>query len=109
MVKSMVLQRVRHDGKTEQQQCTSCVYLDAQMVKNLPAMQEPGFNPWVGKMPQRREWPATQVFLPREFHGQRRQAGNRQWCHKESDTTEQLTLLLWTYLVGQMVKNLPVM
>ena len=23
----------------------------AQMVKNLPAMQEPGFNPWVGKIP----------------------------------------------------------
>ena len=28
----------------------------AQMVKNLPAMKEPGFNPWVGKMPWRREW-----------------------------------------------------
>ena len=27
----------------------------AQMVKNLPAMQETGFNPWVGKIPWRRE------------------------------------------------------
>ena len=25
--------------------------LVAQMVKNLPAMPEPGFNPWVGKIP----------------------------------------------------------
>ena len=25
--------------------------LVAQMVKNLPAMQETGFNPWVGKIP----------------------------------------------------------
>ena len=27
----------------------------AQLVKNLPAMQEIGFNPWVGKMPWMRE------------------------------------------------------
>ena len=27
--------------------------LVAQMVKNSPAMQEPGFNPWVGKIPWR--------------------------------------------------------
>ena len=24
----------------------------------------PGFDPWVGKMPQRREWKPTLVFLP---------------------------------------------
>ena len=45
--------------------------LVAQMVKNLPAMQSPGFNPWVGKIPWRREWLPTPVFLPGEFHGQR--------------------------------------
>ena len=28
----------------------------AQMVKNLPAMQETGFDPWVGKTLLRREW-----------------------------------------------------
>ena len=33
--------------------------LEAQMVKNLPAMQETGFDPWVGKIPQRREWLPT--------------------------------------------------
>ena len=34
-----------------------------------------GFNPWVGKIPWKREWPPTPVFLPGEFHGQRSLAG----------------------------------
>ena len=58
----------------------------AQMVKNLPAMQETRFNPWVMKSLWRREWLPTPVFLPREFHGQRRLG-----C-KESDMIEGLTL-----------------
>ena len=40
--------------------------LVARMVKNLPAMQE--F--WVEKIPWRREWQPTPVFLPGELHGQ---------------------------------------
>ena len=36
------------------------------MVKNLPAMWRPGFNPWVGKIPWRRAWQNTPVFLPGE-------------------------------------------
>ena len=31
-----------------------------------------GFNPWVGKIPWRRKWQPTPVFLPGESHGQRR-------------------------------------
>ena len=41
--------------------------LVAQMVKNLPAMQE---TP-VGKTPWRREWHPIAAFLTGEFHGQR--------------------------------------
>ena len=41
------------------------------MVKNLPALQETRFNPWVGKIPWRRAWQLTPVFLPGESHGQR--------------------------------------
>ena len=63
----------------------------AQMVKNLPAMQGPRFCPWVGKIPWRRKWLPTPVFLPREFHGQRSLASYSQWGRKESDTTEWLT------------------
>ena len=44
--------------------------------------------PWVGKIPWRRAWQPTPVFLPVESHGQRSLAGYSQWGHKESDTTE---------------------
>ena len=30
----------------------------------------PGFDPWGGKIPWRREWQPTQVILPGEFHGE---------------------------------------
>ena len=98
----------------------------AQLVKNLPAMQEtlvrflgwedplekgqtthsnilglpwwlswwgihlqcgrPGFDPWVGKIPWRRERLPTPVFWPGEFHRL-----HSSWGHKESDTTGSLT------------------
>ena len=45
------------------------------MVKNLPTMQKPRFSPWVRKIPWRRAWQPTPVFLPGESHGQRRLAG----------------------------------
>ena len=48
-------------------------------VKNLPAnagrCKRRGFNPWVGKIPWRRKWQPTPVFLPGEFHGQRSLVG----------------------------------
>ena len=37
------------------------------MVKNLPANEidmRQGFDPWVGKVPWRRAWQPTPVFLP---------------------------------------------
>jgi len=64
------------------------------MVKNLPAMWRPGFNPWIKKILCRREWLPTPVFLPGEFHEQRSLEGYSPWGCKESDTTEQLTLSL---------------
>ena len=51
-----------------------------------------GFDPWVGKIPWRREWLPTPVFLPGESHGWRSLEGYSAWGHKESDTTEWLTL-----------------
>ena len=66
--------------------------LVAQMVKNLPAMQETWvwFLGW--KIPWRREWLPSPVLLPGESHGQRSLAGYSPWGHKESDTTKQLSL-----------------
>ena len=63
------------------------------MVKNLPAMWRPGFDPWIRKIPWRREWLPTLVFSPGEFHGQRSLSGYSLWDHKESDMTEQLTCI----------------
>ena len=46
------------------------------------------FDPWVGKILQRRAWPPTPVFLPGESHGQRSLGGHGPQRHKELDTTE---------------------
>ena len=69
----------------------------AQMVKNLSAVQETWFSPWVGKILWRREWLPTPLFLPEEFHGQRSLVGYSSWGHKESDTIEWLTHTLQLY------------
>jgi len=34
-----------------------------------------GFDPWVRKIPRRKEWLPSPVFLPGEFHGQKSLAG----------------------------------
>ena len=47
-----------------------------------------GFDPWVGKIPWRRAWQPTPVFLPGESHGQRSPMGYGPWDHKESDMIE---------------------
>ena len=63
----------------------------AQTVKNLPANAGDGFDPRVGKIPWRRKWLATPVFLSVESHGQRRSlVGYSLWGRKQSDTTERL-------------------
>ena len=43
--------------------------LEAQLVKNPPAMWETWIWSWVGKIPWRRERLPTPVFWPGEFHG----------------------------------------
>ena len=62
---------------------------DGPAVKNLPALGGPGFNSWVGKIPWRRAWQPTPVFLPGESHGWRNLVGYSPWSCKESDMTEQ--------------------
>ena len=69
-------------------------YLVAQLAKNPPAVRGPGFDPWVGKIPWRRERLLTPVFWPGEFHGL-----YSLWGHKELDRTEQLSLCSQTSLL----------
>ena len=47
---------------------------------------DPGSLP--GKIPWRRKWQPTPVFLPGKSHGQRSLLGFSPWCCKESDTTD---------------------
>ena len=41
------------------------------------------FDPWVRKIPWRRKWQTTPVFLPGKPHGQRSLVGYSLWGHKE--------------------------
>ena len=50
------------------------------------------FDPWSGKIPWKREWQPTLVFLPGKFYGQGSPAGYSPWSHKESDMTGQVPL-----------------
>ena len=65
----------------------------AQAVKNLPAnagdAEDSGWIP--GKIPWRRKWQSTPVFLPGESHGQRSLVGYKSMSCKELDATEQLS------------------
>ena len=63
-----------HSGKESVWQCRSHRRLE--------------FKPWVGKIPWRRKWQSTPVFLPGESHGQRSLVGYSPWGCKESDTIE---------------------
>ena len=47
-----------------------------------------GFDPWVMKIPWRREWQSTPVSLPGEFRGQRSLLGYSPGSCIESDTTK---------------------
>ena len=70
----------------------ACIQLDKHSLKScyLPGSLQwgrTGFDPWVGKIPWRRERLYTPVFWPGEFHGL-----YSPWGHKESDITELLLL-----------------
>ena len=83
--------RLEHNLLTKQRSfgCASCASLVSLAVKNLPAIavshKTCRFDLWVRKIPWRREWQPTPVFLPGESQGQKsRSLGGS----KGSDTTE---------------------
>ena len=45
------------------------------------------FDPWIGKIPWRRKWQSSPVYLPGKSYGQRSLVGYSPWGHKELDTT----------------------
>ena len=49
----------------------------------------PGFNPWIRKIPWRRKWQPTPVFLLGNSHRQRNLSGYSPWGCSESDAAKQ--------------------
>ena len=67
------------------------------MVRNLPAIQET----LVGKIPWKRAWQPTPVFLPGECHGQRNLTGYSPWGYRESDKHTAHTHTRMVYVNGK--------
>ena len=44
-------------------------------ITGFPGKESAWFHIWVGKVPLRKEWLLTPVFLPGEFHGQKSPEG----------------------------------
>ena len=51
-------------------------------------IRRPGFNPWVRKIPWRKEWQPVLVFLPGVSHGWKSLGGYSPEGHKEPDMTD---------------------
>ena len=61
-------------------------------------------NPWVGNIPWSRKWQPSPVFLPRNFHGQRRLVGYSPWGRKASNSTEHKHIIP-IYLFALLAEN----
>ena len=67
----------------------SCVTWDKVLNLYVPKV----LFPWIGKIPWKRKWQPTPVFLPGKSHGWRSLLGYSPWGRKESETTERLLFL----------------
>ena len=79
--------------------------LVAQLVKNPPQCGRPGFDPWVGKIPWRRERLLTPVFWPAEFHGLYSPWGRKEFHGLQSMGSQSQTRLsnfYFTSLLSQL-------
>ena len=83
--------------------------LVAQRIKRPPAMLETRVQSWVGKIPWRRKWQPTPVFLPGESHGQRSLVGYSPWGRKELVGHDWATShILWNAIKNLLHKNLKI-
>ena len=65
------------------------------------------FDLWVWKIPWKKKWQPTPVFLPGESHGQKSLAGYSPWGHKESDMTGHAhTFIMFTLKLGCLLNKL---
>ena len=57
-----------------------------------------GFDPCVGKIPWRRKWQPTPIFLPGKLHRLRSLAGYSPWDYKESDIYIYIYIYVYIYI-----------
>ena len=69
------------------------------MVKRLPAMWKTRVPSLAWEDPPEKEMQPTPVFLLGKFHGWRSLVGYRPWGHKESDMTERLHFLSFSFFL----------
>ena len=69
-----------------------------QMLKYPPvrAGDTSRFSLWVEKIPWRRKWQLTSIFLPGKFHGQRSLAGYSPWSRKSQTWLSKHPVDTWT-------------
>ena len=70
-------------------------------------------DPWVGKIPWRRKWQPTPVFLPGKSHGQRRLAGYSQvplseHTHTHTHTHTTICMPLYVTALASRLKSLQI-
>ena len=66
------------------------------MIKNRLQYGRPGFDPWVGKIPWRRERLPTPVFWPGEFHGITKSQTRLRDFHNETGLIKIVFVLIGT-------------
>ena len=68
------------------------------VIKNLLCQcRRHGLDSCVGKIPWRRKWQSSPVFLPGKSHGQRSLVGYSPYGCKELDMTEQMSVHAYTH------------
>ena len=74
------------------------------MLRN-PRHRRYRFDPWVRKIPWRRSWQPTPVFLPGKSYKQKSQVGYRPWGREGSDTTEHARTWHCVFLTLSLVES----
>ena len=77
------------DRNFDKQTLLGSFYLYRFLLSNTREVKRHRFDPWVKKVPWKRAWQLTPVFLPGESPGQRSLVVYSPQGHKELDMTEE--------------------
>ena len=75
-------------------------------VKTWVCSLRPGFNPWVGKIPWRRQWQPTPVLLPGKSHGRKSLIGYKATVHGVVKSEPRLSDFTFTFHFHALEKEM---